>query len=255
MTTFEQIAKQMRTQGLSEAKIRKWGSSMKACSPPIISHDSLQKREETTSPSTVGQNRRTTPTKSEIMRHWYESLPTKDYHDLNSFQKKLAQIDIGEPSCWACGYYATTDADLDNPMHPSPYTCWNDPKWLQKCHIVPHSIGGQEDASNLVLLCKRCHKEAPDNKKARHMKRFIANRSNYNNDFLNMIMDLAKEDMILASENIETFHLWSMENVGIHCGGDNRQTIINSVEDFCEDFRDGLITQEYIQELKKKYKT
>lgn len=35
---------------------------------------------------------------------------------------------------------------------------------LQKCHIVPRSLGGNEEPSNLVLLCSRCHKEAPNSK-------------------------------------------------------------------------------------------
>ena len=33
---------------------------------------------------------------------------------------------------------------------------------LQKCHIVPHSLGGKDSPENLVLLCARCHREAPN---------------------------------------------------------------------------------------------
>jgi hypothetical protein len=33
---------------------------------------------------------------------------------------------------------------------------------LERCHIVPHSRGGSEDPANLVLLCRRCHREAPN---------------------------------------------------------------------------------------------
>jgi hypothetical protein len=42
--------------------------------------------------------------------------------------------------CWRCGYEAG----------------------LQKCHITPRSLGGPEEPSNLVLLCGRCHREAPN---------------------------------------------------------------------------------------------
>ncbi|MBD2614080.1 HNH endonuclease [Nostoc punctiforme FACHB-252] len=42
--------------------------------------------------------------------------------------------------CWRCGYKSR----------------------LQRCHIVPHSLGGSEAPSNLVLLCHRCHREAPN---------------------------------------------------------------------------------------------
>jgi hypothetical protein len=31
---------------------------------------------------------------------------------------------------------------------------------LEKCHIVPHALGGTNSAENLVLLCARCHREA-----------------------------------------------------------------------------------------------
>ncbi|CQR52529.1 HNH endonuclease [Paenibacillus riograndensis] len=33
---------------------------------------------------------------------------------------------------------------------------------LERCHIIPDSLGGEDKASNLVLLCKRCHLENPN---------------------------------------------------------------------------------------------
>lgn len=42
--------------------------------------------------------------------------------------------------CWRCGYRSV----------------------LQRCHIVPEATGGENDPSNLVLLCGRCHREAPN---------------------------------------------------------------------------------------------
>jgi hypothetical protein len=49
--------------------------------------------------------------------------------------------------CWRCGYKSR----------------------LQQCHIVPKSLGGQNDPSNLVLLCGRCHREAPNVADSRFM--------------------------------------------------------------------------------------
>ena len=42
--------------------------------------------------------------------------------------------------------------------------CWRcgHKSHLERCHIVPHSLGGLDSPSNLVLLCYRCHKEAPN---------------------------------------------------------------------------------------------
>ena len=42
--------------------------------------------------------------------------------------------------CWRCGY-----------KHR-----------LERCHIIPHSLGGRDEPANLVLLCKRCHAEGPN---------------------------------------------------------------------------------------------
>jgi HNH endonuclease len=42
--------------------------------------------------------------------------------------------------------------------------CWRcaHGRMLQRCHIVPKSLGGSDQAFNLVLLCKQCHAEAPN---------------------------------------------------------------------------------------------
>lgn len=45
-----------------------------------------------------------------------------------------------ERHCWRCGYERN----------------------LQRCHIIPDSLGGKDEPSNLVLLCKRCHAEGPN---------------------------------------------------------------------------------------------
>lgn len=33
---------------------------------------------------------------------------------------------------------------------------------LQRAHIVPDSLGGKDEPSNFVLLCEKCHSEAPN---------------------------------------------------------------------------------------------
>lgn len=46
----------------------------------------------------------------------------------------------GETHCWRCG-------------------CERN---LERCHIIPYSLGGKDEPSNIVLLCKRCHAEGPN---------------------------------------------------------------------------------------------
>lgn len=43
--------------------------------------------------------------------------------------------------CWRCGYKK---------------------KALERCHIIPHSLGGKDTPSNFVLLCQRCHIDNPN---------------------------------------------------------------------------------------------
>ena len=86
-------------------------------------------------------------------------------------------IDWGEPTCWACGYYKNAhycDATESELKHP---TTWITNSWgrackvgpngrgkgfLERAHIIPHSLGGASVPSNYLLLCKRCHSESPD---------------------------------------------------------------------------------------------
>ena len=42
--------------------------------------------------------------------------------------------------------------------------CWRCgcEKHLERCHIIPDSLGGEDAPHNIVLLCKRCHMEGPN---------------------------------------------------------------------------------------------
>ena len=42
--------------------------------------------------------------------------------------------------------------------------CWHcgDISKLYRCHIIPSSAGGQDVPNNYVLLCRRCHEQAPN---------------------------------------------------------------------------------------------
>ena len=72
----------------------------------------------------------------------------KSNEDIVSFWKKtdkfkilgLSSLEDASRSCWRCGSH------LD----------------VQRCHIIPDSLGGTDSESNLVLLCNRCHAEGPN---------------------------------------------------------------------------------------------
>ena len=42
--------------------------------------------------------------------------------------------------CWRCGYVRNTE----------------------RCHVIPHSLGGPDEPYNYRLLCSECHQEAPN---------------------------------------------------------------------------------------------
>ena len=71
--------------------------------------------------------------KEEIVRYWF-------------FEQLIDEcglsIDAAEAHerCWRCGYKSN----------------------LERCHIVPESLGGKDEPSNLVLLCHRCHLDNPN---------------------------------------------------------------------------------------------
>lgn len=56
------------------------------------------------------------------------------------------------------------ESDLNVDWSEAEEYCWNcgSPKELTRCHIVPHSLGGKDEPSNFVVLCRRCHEEAPN---------------------------------------------------------------------------------------------
>ncbi len=61
--------------------------------------------------------------------------------------------DIGEPSCQACGSY--------NPEWDEVHKDDLNKKWestgLEKAHIVPHRMSGENIPSNFLMLCRSCH--------------------------------------------------------------------------------------------------
>lgn len=67
----------------------------------------------------------------EIVDYWFSRIDESDF-----------SVDAAEAHerCWRCG-------------------CKHN---LERCHIVPDSLGGRDEPANLVLLCARCHAENPN---------------------------------------------------------------------------------------------
>lgn len=56
------------------------------------------------------------------------------------------------------------ESDISVDQTESASHCWRCGcrKNLERCHIIPYSLGGLDEPKNLVLLCKRCHSEGPN---------------------------------------------------------------------------------------------
>lgn len=75
-----------------------------------------------------------------------EKIKTSREEIVNYWSSRVCESDLGidwaeaHERCWRCAYESS----------------------LERCHIIPVSLGGDDIASNFVLLCKRCHIENPN---------------------------------------------------------------------------------------------
>ncbi|KYG76461.1 HNH endonuclease [Roseivirga echinicomitans] len=107
--------------------------------------------------------------KSEIAKHWRESI----------FKLGLF-MDWGEPSCWACGIFDNKHDIQDSTLAMDEiFKVWDKQNYLERCHVIPKSLGGCSCSGNIVLLCKRCHKDNPDTNDLLTFKLWIQNRKSH----------------------------------------------------------------------------
>lgn len=130
------------------------------------------------------------PSRANIAKYWKDKV----------FEKFNYIMDWGEPSCWACGkWIGSLDIDLDDLDDDKIFKAWNNHDYLERCHIFPKAHGGCNCEANLVLLCKKCHKDSPDTK---NLEIFITWVRNRKSDFHHMSVEL-KEAIDDLSYNIE----------------------------------------------------
>ena len=101
------------------------------------------------------------PTKWLLAQHWQASP------DRNTYAPMLD--DLADPCCFVCGWYS------EHWVKVTPKASW-ERATLERAHIVPRSLGGSDDASNVILLCSPCHRDSPDWHDPSAMARWIAGR-------------------------------------------------------------------------------
>jgi hypothetical protein len=154
----------------------------------------------------------TLPKKSEIFLHW------KPYLDQQG-------LGYDEPHCWACGYgwkrkSAPTNQSFSDDELANIY---DREKHLQRCHIIPRSLGGSDDVSNLFLMCSECHDLAPNTSSSDSFFKWVEKQSWFSRRYSELLdgmkpFDISEKDSkeikkILQSDD---FHQWWSKNGSLH---------------------------------------
>lgn len=159
------------------------------------------------------QPRKSLPSKSKIFEYWKERLA-----ELGFF------IDWGEPGCWVCGYHYDDKYDVKNPQADWNETlkAWNAIP-LQRCHIVPRSLGGTNNPDNIFLMCKECHDLAPNTAIPKIFLEWARNQNWHKRDAAKILAacalyNLDSEDQASIFELMSSseFVKWSKDKLGSH---------------------------------------
>ena len=100
-----------------------------------------------------------------------------------SKHRKKMQTTIQQIAKYWAAHSEICESDLNFDWDDCAEHCWNcgDNKKsevqnlprLQRAHIIPYCLGGADIASNYVLLCKECHRDAPNTKNPDDMWHWI----------------------------------------------------------------------------------
>jgi HNH endonuclease len=153
------------------------------------------------------------PSKSQIFDYWKDHI-----FDLGLF------IDWGEPSCWACGFHYGTKYDIkrSDASWEEIYRCWERVP-LQRCHIVPRSIGGSDDVANLFLMCRECHDTAPNTNTpeiffewAKHQSFWRREANKIDNAFNSFGVASSEQESLAELIGSKEFRTWISGKFGLH---------------------------------------
>jgi len=207
---------------------------------------------------------------SDIFEYWKDKFITKDGRvvhlgDVGYDSSNCIDVvsDWDYPCCWGCGkpIFSSNSKMLSlRNKHIKEdkedfVSLWNDDKVkskLQRCHIIPNALGGEDKSNNLFLLCPECHLLSPDTANPKYFLRWVyrQNQKYYNGKFnpryiLNQVSsDLAEQgiDMEKAVSLINTIdpnmldypHLkeFARERLGSHCSTVVDESFIALTEDF-----------------------
>lgn len=169
--------------------------------------------------------------KSEIYKYWEG--------------RGIFDIDYTVPLCFACG------VEFGGGKNNDVYTRYDKATGIQRCHIIPESLGGKAEPNNLILLCSSCHRESPNVNDGDILINWCANHESHISIAITKFKEALKyspyslrsleSDMkdvelaIMVMENMgkdKEFNQWYLNNAGLHFGAtvtDNLDTFINAL--------------------------
>lgn len=104
-----------------------------------------------------------------IFNYWKGKIITENGNVTEDILAKGVEIitDWGEPCCWGCGkpIIGHYEKHLQRGDEVDFKKLWNDSRVrskLNRCHIIPGALGGEDKPENLFLMCDSCHEHSPD---------------------------------------------------------------------------------------------
>lgn len=174
-----------------------------------------------------------TPSKYEIFQFWKDKVITKEYQIVVYNHKQPAPADSLQvvedwwvPECWACG-----EAWLFAKQEETLKQQWNQNSGnLQRAHIIPRQLGGENVPGNLFLLCPMCHSEAPNTRNpanffawVRYYRKHNHYMKRYMEYFLKAaeMLDIVGNDLVRALAELPTDRLLELRRealpeMGVH---------------------------------------
>lgn len=193
----------------------------------------------------VPHDREYTPSHYRIFSYWKDKCVTKDGIPADNGGIEVVN-DWGEPSCWACGKqvdlsgYKTYDQNLANNDFVKIYGYRAVKVHLQRCHIVPHSLGGSDrDVSNYFLLCHKCHSESPDTENPRNFFRWFYRKRTgctFGLDFRTLYR-MVKAECDNQGKDINTIGSNGFTAIAQHGSEVSEQSMMYSIVDSCEELK------------------
>lgn len=154
-----------------------------------------------------------------IFEYWKDKfLKENGSIDSDGDYSEMVVRDWGEPCCWGCGKPIVSKKEEYYQRDGDYKHLWNDTHGkLERCHIVPGSIGGKDEPQNLFLLCPQCHFLSPDSTNRRSFFRWV-----YNNRKHSLMGNMHIDDMFglidieLKRRGIQDGIMGAMETLHIY---------------------------------------